>query len=119
MTASVEVYDPTLNTWQAGTPLPEPRAGLTGTVVKNCLYAIGGEGNDSDPRGIFDLNEVYNPRTAAWTRLAAPPIPIHGLNGGAALNGELYIAGGATARGVSGDAVSQQLQVFHTDLTCT
>jgi len=118
MTASVEVYDPILNTWQAGTPLPEPRGGLTGAVVNGCLYAIGGEGNDADPRGIFDLNEAYNPRTDAWTRVAPPPIPIHGLNGGAALSGKLYIAGGATARGVSADAVSQQLQVYHPDLAC-
>ncbi len=118
MTATVEVYDPALNAWQAGTPLPEPRAGLAGTVVKGCLYAIGGEGNDADPRGIFDLNEVYDPRADAWSRLTPPPLPIHGLNGVPVLNDDLYIAGGATARGVSGDRVSQQLQVFHTDLSC-
>ncbi|HLH25312.1 MAG TPA: kelch repeat-containing protein [Chloroflexota bacterium] len=118
MTATVEVYDPATQTWQAGTPLPEPRAGLTGTVVNDCLYAIGGEGNDADPRGIFDLNEVYNPRTDSWTRVAPPPLPIHGLNGVPVLNGDLYIAGGATKRGVSGEDVSLRLQVFHPDLDC-
>ena len=118
MTAVVEVYDPATNTWRAGTPLPEPRAGLTGTVVNGCLYAIGGEGNDADPRGIFELNEVYNPRTDTWTRLAPLPVPIHGLNGVPVLDGGLYIAGGASRRGVSGDDVSLGLQIFRTDLTC-
>ena len=88
------------------------------TVVNDCLYAIGGEGNDADPRGVFELNEVYNPRTDAWTRLAPLPVPIHGLNGVPVVNGDLYIAGGASARGVSGANVSQRLQVFHTDLAC-
>jgi N-acetylneuraminic acid mutarotase len=118
MTAIVEVYDPATNTWRAGTPLPEPRAGLTGTVVDGCLYAIAGEGNDADPRGIFDLNEVYNPRTDTWTRLAPLPTPVHGLNGIPVLNGGLYITGGASARGVSGENVSLKLQVFQTDLRC-
>ncbi|HEY7068182.1 MAG TPA: kelch repeat-containing protein [Chloroflexota bacterium] len=119
MTATVEVYDPATQTWQTGTALPEPRAGLTGTVVNGCLYAIGGEGNDADPRGIFDLNEVYNPRTDTWTRVAPPPTPIHGLNGVPIIDGALYIAGGATHRGVSGDFVSQKLQVYQTDLVCS
>jgi N-acetylneuraminic acid mutarotase len=118
MTPIVEVYDPATNGWQTGTPLPEPRAGLTGTVVNGCIYAIGGEGNDADPRGIFELNEVYNPRADAWARLAPLPLPIHGLNGVPVLNGDLYVAGGASARGVSGENVSHRLQVFHTDLTC-
>ncbi len=118
MTATVEIYDPVTGVWQTGTPLPEPRAGLTGTVVRDCLYAIGGEGNDADPRGIFELNEVYNPRADTWTRLAPLPVPIHGLNGVPVLDDDLYIAGGATRRGVSGEDVSVRLQVFHTDLAC-
>jgi N-acetylneuraminic acid mutarotase len=118
MTATVEIYDPATSTWRAGPPLPEPRAGLTGTVLNGCLYAIGGEGNDADPRGIFELNEVYNPRTHAWARLAPLPVPIHGLNGVPILDGALYLAGGASARGVSGENVSLRLQVFHPDLTC-
>jgi N-acetylneuraminic acid mutarotase len=118
MTPTVEVYNPATNEWRAGTPLPEPRAGLTGNVVNGCLYAIGGEGNDADPRGIFELNEVYNPRTDTWTRQAPLPLPIHGLNGVPVLDGNLYIAGGATRRGVSGDDVSTRLQVFQPDLVC-
>jgi acetyl-CoA C-acetyltransferase len=34
-------------------------------------------------------------------------------------DGDLYIAGGATRRGVSGEDVSLQLQVFHPELNCT
>lgn len=118
MTAIHEVYDPVTNTWSTRAPLLAPRAGVAGVAANGCLYAIGGEGNDPDPRGIFDLNERYDPGTDTWQRLAPLPTPVHGLTGLAFLDGWIHVPGGATRRGVSGDDVTLKLQVFKADYVC-
>ncbi|MFN0071815.1 MAG: Kelch repeat-containing protein [Chloroflexota bacterium] len=118
MTAIVEIYDPATGSWSSGTPLLAPRAGMASVTGNGCLYAVGGEGNDADPRGIFEENEMFNPMTNTWQRLQPMPLPTHGLTGAAFLNGLVYIPGGAIARGVSGPDVSLKLQVFRADAVC-
>jgi N-acetylneuraminic acid mutarotase len=118
MTDVLEIYDPRTNEWSRGAPLPAPRAGVASVAANGCLYLIGGEGNDADPRGIFDRNEVYDPGTNTWRALAPMPEPTHGLTGGAYLNGWIHVPGGATARGVSGPNVTVRHHVFRADLTC-
>jgi N-acetylneuraminic acid mutarotase len=98
-TAALEVYDPATNRWAAGAPLPAARGGVAGVVANGCLYVIGGEGNTADPRGLFDQNEVYDPRTNTWTKLAPMPTPTHGLGGAAFVNGRIYLPGGAVTQG--------------------
>jgi N-acetylneuraminic acid mutarotase len=118
MTDIMEIYDTRQNTWSSGTPMLSPRAGTAAVVADGCLYVIGGEGNDADPRGIFEQNEVFDPATNSWHSLAPLPTPVHGLTYGAYLDGLIYIAGGASRRGVSGQDVSMMLQVFRTNFTC-
>ncbi len=118
MTDRLEIYDPATNTWAEGTPLLAPRAGVTSIGANGCLYLIGGEGNDADPRGVFDLNEVYDPATASWRGLPPLPLAMHGITGAAFVDGLIYVPGGATRRGVSGQDVTLKLQVFRTDATC-
>jgi N-acetylneuraminic acid mutarotase len=95
-----------------------PCARMSSVVANGCLYAIGGEGNYASPRGVFEENEILNLSASTWQRLEPLPTAIHGLTGAAFLNESLYVPGGATARGVSGDNVSMKLQVFCTDLVC-
>ncbi len=116
MTDVLEIYDPTTNTWSRGAPLLEPRAGVAAVVARGCLYLIGGEGNENDPRGIFENNEAYDPATDTWHRLAPMPLPTHGLTGAAFLNDLIYIPGGAISWGVS--EVTTKLQVYRPDRPC-
>jgi N-acetylneuraminic acid mutarotase len=118
MTDIVEIYDPATGVWSRGTSLLKPRAGMASVTANGCVYAIGGEGNDPDPRGIFEENEMFNPLTNEWVRLEPMPLPTHGLTGAATINGDVYIPGGATSRGVSGPDVSLKLQVYHGETIC-
>lgn len=104
--------------WGERAPLLAPRAGVASVAANGCLYLIGGEGNDADPRGVFDRNEVYDPATDSWRSLAALPLATHGLTGAAFLNGWIHVPGGASARGVSGANVTFAHQVYRTDLAC-
>ena len=118
MTDALEIYDPRTNAWITGAPLPAPRAGVASVAANGCLYVIGGEGNDADPRGVFDRNEAYDPGTNSWHSLVPLPLPMHGLTGAAYLDGWIHIPGGATHRGVSGADVTVSHQVFRADLAC-
>jgi N-acetylneuraminic acid mutarotase len=118
MTDILEIYDPRTNEWTRGAPLLAPRAGVASVAANGCLYLIGGEGNDADPRGVFDLNEMYDPGTNTWHSLARMPLANHGLTGAAFIDGWIYVPGGASARGVSGANVTFANQVFRTDRTC-
>jgi N-acetylneuraminic acid mutarotase len=118
MTDVLEIYDPRSNTWSTSASLPAPRAGVTAVAANGCLYVIAGEGNTVDPRGIFDQNEVYDPATNTWRTLAPMPEPTHGLTGAAYLDGLIYVPGGSTRWGVSGNDATTRLQVYRTSLTC-
>lgn len=115
-TAALEIYEPAARRWSVGPPLPAPRGGVAGVTANGCLYVIGGEGNTSDPRGLFDQNEVYNPRTNTWTRLPAMPTPTHGLVGAAFVNGRIHLPGGAVTQGGGSGAVIHW--VFRPTMSC-
>jgi N-acetylneuraminic acid mutarotase len=118
MTDILEIYDPATNSWTSGAALLTPRAGVTAAVANGCLYLIGGEGNDADERGLFELNELYDPVKNEWQRLAPLPLPMHGITGEAVLGDWVYVPGGATRRGVSGQDVTLKLQAFRAEATC-
>lgn len=96
---ALEIYDPATNRWTAGAPMPLPRGGVAGVAANGCLWVIGGEGNTADPRGLFDQNEAYDPRTNTWHRFPPMPTPTHGLVGGAFVNGRIHLPGGAVTQG--------------------
>jgi N-acetylneuraminic acid mutarotase len=56
------VYDPSNNTWTSLDPLPTPRDYLTGDVMSNILFVIGGMDNGGDSTKIV---EIYNPSVAS------------------------------------------------------
>src|SRR5204863_985276 len=59
-TAVLEVYDPATGSWTTHTPLPSPRGGMASVEANGCLFAIGGEGNYADPRGLSEQNEAHD-----------------------------------------------------------
>ena len=61
--SSVDVYDPSLDQWTTGVPLPAGRGGLGAAVVDNKLYALGGEGlvTTVDQQFIYQITGTNNP----------------------------------------------------------
>lgn len=115
-TSALEIYDPAANSWRAGAPMPLPRGGVAGVTANGCLFVIGGEGNPADPRGLFDQNEAYDPRTNRWQQFAPMPTPTHGLVGAAFVNGRIHLPGGAVTQGGGSGAVIHW--VFRPTLAC-
>ena len=93
--ATVQVYDPATNTWTTAAPMPQPRAQMGATVLNGILYPAGGVDSTaygSNPDGVGNLFESYDPSSNSWTEL--PPLPRFVSNASAAsLNGTLFLAG--------------------------
>lgn len=97
ITASVEIYDPVLNTWSAGTRMPTARANMVVGVIGNKLCVASGNIADGshDPSVV-----VYDPITDRWSRAAAEPTARS--NAAAAVMGiRLFVAGGNTDTGAN------------------
>jgi len=89
--ATVEVYDPSANTWSTAAPMPTARSNLAAAVVNGKIYAIGGNAAPSNA-GLSTV-EVYDPVSNTWSTAAAMPTARSEL-AAAAVNGQLYAVGG-------------------------
>ena len=78
--------------------MPISRGGSTGAILNGRLYVFGGEGNESQPSGVFANVEVYDPVTDTWQVLPPMPTPRHGT-GAATVGSTIYVPGGATVAG--------------------
>jgi N-acetylneuraminic acid mutarotase len=63
LTTANEVYDPTTNTWENKTAMPIAKMWVTGNVVINKIFVMGGLPNAT-------LNQVYDPATDTWTEMS-------------------------------------------------
>ncbi|MBI2347524.1 MAG: kelch-like protein [Deltaproteobacteria bacterium] len=116
MTDALEIFDPANNQWSQGRRMPTVRGGVNGVAANGCFHVFGGEGNAPDRKGMFHEHEFYNPVTNTWTKLPDMPVPVHGVTGGAFLNGLIYLPGGAAARG--GGERTNLLQTYRPTVTC-
>ena len=107
-----EVFDPQARTWTTAAPMLRARSGMNGVMARGCFHVWGGE----EPFGMFPDHDYYDPRTDKWTRLRNMPIPIHGINGSAFVNGLIWVTGGGTD--VGGNFGSLHNQVFKPTLSC-
>jgi N-acetylneuraminic acid mutarotase len=112
-----EVFDPATNSWTTASGLPTGRSGHAGAVVRGCLYVFGGEGNPAATNGVFNQNEVYDPRSNAWSSVAPMAVPRHGI-GAAVIGTRIYVPGGATVQGFGTVATSDLFEV-PSDRTCS
>ncbi len=88
--ASVEVYTPAADRWDAGPPLAAARASLAVAVLGARVYAFGGE----DAAGaVVDTVERLDSVTGSWRTLPAMPYRSHGL-GAVAVGDAIYVMGG-------------------------
>jgi len=94
-TNTVEVYDPTGNSWSSAAPLPIATNHNAAAVAVGKLYAFGGTSNR-----VF----VYDPQSNFWSDVA----PMRFLHGGTpavgVINDRIYVAGG-TGGGMVGNEV--------------
>ena len=95
--ATLEVYDPTTNTWTSKTSMPTARVYASAAVVNGLLYVIGGC-TTFDCAGITGTVEAYDPVTDTWTTKASMPTPRREFGAGV-FNGVIYAAGGFTGGG--------------------
>jgi N-acetylneuraminic acid mutarotase len=73
--SSVEVYDPTLESWTVGPSLPHAVNSSAAIVVNEKLYHIGGWYNSQN----FKFVHMLDPNSNSWTRLSDMPTARHGL----------------------------------------
>ena len=92
------LFDPETEAYAPGAPLLTARGGVAGAVLGERLFLFGGEGNASDPSGVFPQVEAYDPATDGWQAFPDMLAPRHGL-GAAADAGRIYLPGGASQQG--------------------
>ena len=105
MTNVLEVFDPALGTWSTKAPMLQNRGGINGIAVNGNFFVWGGEG----PNGVFADNDVYISASNKWHHLQSLPIPVHGVTGGAYLNGWIHAPGGGTSQGGSSGSTNHQV----------
>lgn len=96
--ATVELYDPVAASWSGGASLPRPRGGLAVAVTSGLIFALGGEGNDEEPSGVFPDVDAYDPSADAWVPRADMLTARHGI-GAAVVAGRIHVPGGGPVEG--------------------
>lgn len=87
--STVERYDPVTGRWTPGEPMSTMRSRVGVTVLKGCLYAIGGYNGMER----LDTVEVYEPMARRWKRVSAMNCKRSAL-GAVSLNGRVVVCGG-------------------------
>ncbi|MFQ5449365.1 MAG: Kelch repeat-containing protein [Nitrospinaceae bacterium] len=86
-------YDPVKNRWTEKAPMPTPRGALAAGVIDGKIYAVGGAHRKFFRMVNTDANEVYDPRTGRWRKLAPLPTPRDHLTI-STVGGKLFAIGG-------------------------
>ncbi|MEJ7601756.1 MAG: kelch repeat-containing protein, partial [Kofleriaceae bacterium] len=94
--------------WVERAAMPTARGGTACGVVNDRLIVVGGEGNPDATTGVFPDVESFDPATNTWSALAPMVTPRHGM-AAAAIDGKLYVPGGATRQGFGAVATHEVL----------
>jgi N-acetylneuraminic acid mutarotase len=98
ISAQVEIYDPTSDTWAIGSPIPTAVAGYASAVLDGKIYVISGVTRDST---YTNLTQIYDPKTDEWS-LGAPismsvNAAVAGATNGTKVAKAIYVIGGSNA----------------------
>jgi len=92
--ASVEVYNPSANTWTPGTALPQAEEAPGATVDSaGTIYVVGGT-NGISTSGCASYNTLYTSTGGAWSARPALPTARGNLMAALGPDGQLYAIGG-------------------------
>jgi len=94
-TNSVEVYDPSTDSWSDISPMPEALHHHTAVELNGKLYIIGGY-NAQLFSSQTDKVQEYDPQTGIWTEKQSLPYPI-ASHTSVALDGKIYLFGGRSS----------------------
>jgi N-acetylneuraminic acid mutarotase len=86
-------FDPALNKWTEKAPMPSPRGALAAGLIDGKIYAISGAKKSFFKWNNSSANEVYDPSTNQWKKLAPVPTPRDHLTV-SVIDGILYAIGG-------------------------
>ena len=90
-TDKVFIYDPKLNQWTEGKPLPSPiGAALNAEFMDGIMYVVGGLNSSQVP---VNTNYAFDPMKNDWTIKSPMPTARHHL-ATAVVDGKLYAMGG-------------------------
>jgi N-acetylneuraminic acid mutarotase len=96
VSAQVDIFDPSTDTWTTGAPMPTAVAGYASAVVDNRIYVISGKAGGS---ATTTLTQMYNPRIDKWSLGAPIPMGVSGAAAGATTGVQapkaIYVFGGA------------------------
>ena len=85
--ATVEVFDPKMNSWRYCNPMAQGKSQHTVSTYKGEIYVFGYNG----------FCEKYTPTTDTWTPIAQLQVnPYNFLRGSAVLNDKIYVIGGSS-----------------------
>jgi N-acetylneuraminic acid mutarotase len=89
--STVEVYDPSTNTWTKKANMPTARANASAGALNGKIYVIGGSTGWST---VFSTLEVYDSATDTWAK--GPDMPTARSAGPSAgvVDGKVYVIGG-------------------------
>jgi len=93
--STLEVYDPTTDTWTTKADMPTARFFHSTSVVNGKIYAIGGA---PYAEASVPTVEEYDPATDTWTRKADMPTSRGSLST-SVVNGKIYAIGGGGGDG--------------------
>lgn len=81
---TVNIYDPTMDTWTEGPPMHRPNDGFSAVVIDNMIYVVG---------GAIPYVEMYDPSTETWTKLTGMPMSKNKASV-VEMNGLIHVFGG-------------------------
>jgi N-acetylneuraminic acid mutarotase len=84
------IYDPKINSWTEGSPMPTARGSPNANFVNGTLYVIGGDLHDHSLVQV----ESYDPQTDQWTGSHAPMPTARHHAASAVVDGNIYVMGG-------------------------
>lgn len=105
--ALVYEYDPAVDKWNERKPMALPSHHLALATLDDKIYAFGGFAPPtSGPPGWVPIDNAweYDPTNDSWKALAPMPTK-RGAAAAAAVNGKIYVVGGAGIRPGSGDTM--------------
>ena len=116
--ASVHAYNPDIDSWVGGPPLPVAVADMAAAEHMGCIYVCGGALEAHVRRSIIFGREspsgsllMLDPRTRAWATLPAMPTPVAPASA-ALVAGRMYVPGGDSGAVLPGNLSLPILQCY-------
>ena len=98
--STVEVYDPTADSWFQATPMSAGKSGAAAAVLDDKIYLAGGKLGAGAGAPATERVDVYDPDLDRWA--LGRPLPTRRVSGCAAVIADrLYVLGGGTAGGLT------------------